>query len=226
MPGARGLQCLAVDTVFATSVTLGSRVRVPAAHPGASLVIALHGWGMTERAFERWLRPGIAARPHSWWLPRAILPCEISGRRIGYAWYVFDGDQEALRASMDEGRAYLLGLADLARRALRPSSITLLGFSQGAYLASYTALTRPALFDRLVICCGRPKSEFVDDLPAARRLKILLQTGSEDAGMPREVLERGLEPLRRAGVAVEERSYPTGHRMVPEMAREAAEFAG
>ena len=190
---------------FDTGIVLRWRVSVPRAVPGSPLVIALHGWGMSDRAFARWLEPGIAAGGLSWWVPRAPLPFEVGRRRIGYGWYVFDGDQVTLRASMDEARAWLSGLAAAARRSLRPASVTLLGFSQGAYLASYVALTRPDLFDRLVCCCGRPKAEFVGDLDAAGEVQVLIQTGARDETVSKELIEKGVQPLRDAGLRVMER---------------------
>jgi predicted esterase len=214
-----------VGVEFSTFVTLGSRVRVPRAERGQPLVIALHGWGMTPRAFERWLRPGMEQRGVSWWIPRGVLPCEVRSRKIGYSWYVFDGDQIALRASMDEARAYLVQLAAAARRRLAPPSLTLLGFSQGGYLASYVALTRPDLFQRLVCCCGRPKAEFVDDLEAARAVRVLVQTGAQDVSLKPELMARGVGPLKEAGLAVVERSYEGDHRLTEEMAKDAATFA-
>jgi phospholipase/carboxylesterase len=213
-----------VGAEFETTVTLRSRVRVPRAERGAPLVIALHGKGMTERGFERWLRPGIDVGSASWWVLRGILPCEVRHRKIGYAWYVFDGDQDALRASMAEAASYVTGLAAVARRALAPASITLLGFSQGAYLASVAALSRPDLFQSLVCCCGRPKAEFVADLGAARGVRVLVQTAAEDASIPPDLVAKGVAPLLASGIAVEERSYPGGHRLSPEMAVDAARF--
>ncbi len=210
---------------FESTVTLRSLVRVPVERAGAPLVIALHGWGMSDRSFHRWLTPAIERGGLSWWIPRGILPCEVRQKKIGYAWYVFDGDQDHLRASMDQSRAYLAGLAATARRSLRPSSITLLGFSQGAYLGSYVALTRPDLFDKFVGCCGRPKAEFVEDLGAAANLQILIQTADRDDAVRPELIEKGVAPLREAGLRVMERSYDAVHKLTPEMALDAAEFA-
>jgi len=219
-----------VEAGFSTTVTLRSRVwTFGSADRGAPLVIALHGQGMTPRALERWLRPGIeataAAGGGAWWLPRGILPLEIRHRRIGYAWYVFDGDQAKLRTSMDEARAYVVGLAALARRRQASSRITLFGFSQGAYLASYVALNHPDLFGRLVCCCGRPKAEFLADLAPARGLRVLVQTGARDQSVPPELIAKGVDPLREAGLVVEERSYDADHRVTEAMARDAAAFA-
>jgi len=214
-----------VDTEFYTSVTLRSLVRVPQAERGQPLVIALHGWGMRARSFERWMGPGIEARPLSWWFPRGILPCEVRSRKIGFSWYVFDGDQEALKLSMDEARSYLCGLVEQARQALDPSSITLLGFSQGAYLGSYVALSRPDLFDRLVCCCGRPKAEFIEDLEGARGTKVLVQVGDRDESVTPELIQKGVDPLIAAGLDVEVHRYDAQHRVTPEMAVDAAAFA-
>lgn len=200
-------------------------MRVARAEPGAPLVLALHGKGMNERVFERWLRPGIDRAALSWWIPRGLLPYETeASRRIGYAWYVFDGDQAALRASMDEAKCHLVALAETARRALRPSRIALLGFSQGAYLASYVGLSRPDLFSAVVCCCGRPKSEFVEDLRKAGSLKFLVQTGSRDAAVPPALVEKGVRPLLLAGLAVTESIHDADHRLTPAMAEEAADF--
>ena len=41
---------------------------------------------------------------------------DAESRKIGFAWYVFDGDQEALRESMDQAVSYLADLAGMARR--------------------------------------------------------------------------------------------------------------
>jgi predicted esterase len=180
---------------------------------------------MTGRALERRLRPGVDRGGLSWWFPRGPLPHEIERRRIAYAWYVFDGDQAALRESMDEARPYLHDLVATARRALRPSSVTLFGFSQGAYLASYAALARPDLFDRLVCCGGRPKAEFVGDLAAARRVRVLVQTGTRDAAVPPDLVAKGVAALRGAGLDVTERSYDAEHEVTAEMAVDLAEFA-
>jgi predicted esterase len=214
-----------VDGDFDAFVTLRAPVRVARAEAGRPLVIALHGRGMSERALERWLRPGIDRGGLSWWVPRGPLPQEFESRRIGYAWYVFDGDQATLKASMDEARPYLLDLVAAARRTLRPPSVTLFGFSQGAYLASYVALSRPDLFDRLVCCGGRPKAEFVGDLAAARRVRVLVQTGARDTAVPPELVAKGVAPLRAAGLDVLEKSYDAEHKVTPEMANDVAEFA-
>ena len=179
---------------------------------------------MSERSFTRWLRPGIDAQDVSWWVPRGILPAQVKSRKIGYGWYVFDGDQDALRASMDEARAYIVQLIEVAQRQLRPSRIALVGFSQGGYLGSYVALSRPDLFSHVVCCCGRPKAEFIDDLAAARGVAVLVQTGARDESVPPDLIAKGVEPMRTAGLQVEVRSYDAGHKLTPEMAIDAAAF--
>ena len=179
---------------------------------------------MRARSFERWLQPGIEARELSWWFPRGILPLEVRSRKIGYAWYVFDGDQEVLRDGMQVARAYLAELVARARAHLAPSSVTLLGFSQGAYLGSYVALSRPDLFDAFVACCGRPKAEFIDDLAAARDVRVLVQVGDRDEAVKPELIAKGTDPLRAAGLDVTVQHFDADHRITAKMAIAAAEF--
>lgn len=212
---------------FATHVSLSSTVLEARGVRGAPLVIALHGWGMNEQSFARWLRPGIEhVESLSWWIPRGILPGQVQSKKVGYGWYVYDGaDQAALKASMSEARSYLAGLADMARRHLDCGPITLVGFSQGGYMASFAALTRPDLFDRLVCCSGRPKTEFVEDLRKARTLRVLIQTGERDESVPTALMAKGTAPLKEAGLDVTERSYDANHRLTREMAIDIAEFA-
>ena len=108
---------------------------------------------------------------------------------------------------------------------MRPSSITLLGFSQGAYLGSYIALSHPELFRGFVACCGRPKTEFCDDLSAAKNLRVLVQTGARDTAVKPALIEKGVAPLRSAGLDVTVSSYDAAHKLTPAMARDAARFA-
>ena len=218
------LQSVAVPREFTTQVSLRSVVAAPKSSRNRPLVIALHGWGMSERSFARWLEPAFDVGDLSWWVPRGILPGQVKSKRIGYGWYVYDGDQASLRASMDEARAYLVQLAETARLQLRPSRIGLIGFSQGGYLASYVGLSRPDLFSHVVCCCGRPKTEFIDDLQAARDVAMLIQTGSRDDSVPPDLIAKGVAPLREAGLAIKERSYDADHKLTPEMAVDAAEF--
>ncbi|MHC4959725.1 MAG: alpha/beta hydrolase [Planctomycetota bacterium] len=212
---------------FAMQVSLSALVREERGIPEAPLVIALHGWGMSERSFARWLRPGIESDESvSWWIPRGILPGQVESKRVGYGWYVFDGkDQDALKASMAEARSYLADLVDLARRRLSPERIVLVGFSQGGYLASFAGLTRPDLFDRLVCCCSRPKAEFVDDLAAARSLSVMIQTGVNDTSVTPELIAKGVAPMRAAGLEVVEKSYEAQHKLIAGMAKDIAGFA-
>ena len=59
---------------FPAFLTLRANVLAARAEPGRPLVIALHGKGMSERSFERWLRPAIDRGGLSWWVPRGPLP--------------------------------------------------------------------------------------------------------------------------------------------------------
>ena len=90
--------------------------------------------------------------------------------------------------------------------------------------AGTMALSRPDLYDRFVCCCGRPKAEFIDDLAAAKDVKVLIQYGRDDESVAPDLIAKGVGPLREAGLDVTEHVYDTTHRIIPEMAVAAAEF--
>ena len=132
---------------------------------------------------------------------------------------------------LEDGLGFVRELTRKSERRPSPTSIylmwaliSLVGFSQGAYLGSYIALSRPDVFSHLVCCCGRPKAEFVEDLSAARDLAVLVQTGRDDESVAPELIAKGVAPLREAGLSVTEKSYDSAHRMTAEMAGDAAGF--
>ena len=51
------------------------------------------------------------------------------------------------------------------------------------------------------------------------------QTADRDDAVRPELIEKGVAPLREAGLRVMERSYDAVHKLTPEMALDAAEFA-
>ncbi len=127
-----------------------------------TLVMALHGMGQYPALMQRMLQPCLDL-PCLWLFPRAPWPYEIRKPDkivIGHAWYLYDGDQQSLRASMDTAGAHLLGLqAEIALRHNIRQTI-LAGFSQGGYLAGYLGPRHPQVFSAAACIAGRIKHEF------------------------------------------------------------------
>jgi phospholipase/carboxylesterase len=186
--------------------------------PDAPLVVALHGQTMDEDRFALLLQR-LLALPCRFLVPRAPWPVDGRGEsRIGWSWYPYDGDQARFRAELARTEAWLLRLVAQveAENALRPRRRLLFGFSQGGYCGAVIALRHPELFAGLAVAGARVKTEILSaELPVAARrgFEVLLLHGLRDAHVLPEAAERGRDALRAAGVAVELRTFDSGHAL-------------
>jgi phospholipase/carboxylesterase len=186
------------------------------------LVIALHGMGRNEAQMRRALQP-LLNRPWLWCFARAPLPYEVrkeQRRRIGHAWYVFDGDQHGLRESMTHAARFLAALRDeiAARRTI--GAAALVGFSQGGYLAAYAAPQDPQRYRAAACVAGRIKWEFLKDVPPQGREVSLLQLhGGRDELLSPALARESAEQTRALGFSdVTYAEDPeAGHEITPLM---------
>ena len=196
-------------------------LHVPEA-PDGSLLVALHGMGDSAARFAEDALP-LVPPGTSLLLPQAPYPYEIRSRtsppRQGNAWYVYTGESESFLRSMERTESWLLGVidAEVARAGLDPRRVALLGFSQGGYLAGFTAIRHPERFRALVVAAGRIKDEALADAApraAAAGLRVLDVHGEQDEAVKPEPCRASAERLTALGVAVDFRTYPAGHAVL------------
>jgi len=196
--------------------------------PGRPLVVAFHGQWEDETAWPG--RLGERGRDLGWLFPRGPFrdAAERGGRRLeGWSWYQYTGDAGAFAASLAETGSWVLALLDrtLARTGADASRVFLLGFSQGGYLAGALALTHPERFAGAALLGARFKTELREgDLGRLRHLRLFAGHGSRDRSVRPEPAVRSVRALRDAGLEVEHREYPCGHRVVPEMVDDALAY--
>lgn len=192
------------------------------ADPDGSLVVALHGQGMTPRSFRREALPAMPERA-TVLLPQAPLPFEIrkEGRfKQGNSWYVYLGDSPEFLTAMERAENWLRYVleATLARGGLDAERVSLLGFSQGGYLAGFVGLRDPQRYRRLVVAGGRLKHEVLEDAARAAAqidgYDVLCVHGEQDAGVPLAPTRESVEVVRAWGVPVTLRTYPAAHHVL------------
>ncbi len=188
--------------------------------PDGSLVVALHGQGMRPASFAR---DTLSAMPeHATVLyPQAPLPFEMrrpGGIKQGNGWYVYLGDTPEFLASMERAENWLRYVLDatLAKGGIDAARVSLLGFSQGGYLAGYVGLRNADLFHRLVVAGSRLKHEVLENNARAAAaghptFRILDVHGENDEGVPVEPCRESAAKITRLGVPVDFRTYPTKH---------------
>ncbi len=192
------------------------------------LVTALHGMGQDAATMRRALEP-LTSRPWIWLLPRGPYPMEVRGReslRVGYAWYMYDGDQDRLRQSMDATCRHLLGVLDDVwnRYPVDLGRSALAGYSQGGYLAGVLGPRNPARFCAVACISGRFKHEFLHDVAAGAGKRVALAQfhGARDESVKALAAREALETCRRIGFERAEyfEDASAGHEISPAMVQE------
>lgn len=206
-------------------------LRAPAApEPGRRppLVVVLHGQGESGERQARWMGPAIP--PHcAAAFPDGLHKHEVRrpGRklRLGHGWYLYTpDDRPAFLASLELAAATLWRMVDAAVERLDadPRRVVLAGFSQGAYLTHYAALTRLERVRGWICQAGGFRAEYVGEpFPDLAGRPVLFQHGRQDEAIGPEVAQATADLLAGHGGDVQVSLHDTGHRIVPAMADEA-----
>jgi predicted esterase len=202
------------------------RARVP-------LLVALHGQGMTSASFRR-ICASLESDRYATLYPQGLFPFEIRGKdtlRVGWSWYLYTARNEDFLRDAHRVERHLDRLVASAAREhprIDASRVALFGYSQGGYLAGYLALRRAERFRGLAVASARVKTEVLARelrRPAARALPVLVAHGRGDDSVPFSFSERTRDELRGAGLRVEHRAHPGGHRLTRDVLRRVRRFA-
>lgn len=189
----------------------------------APLVVALHGMGQDPEFLKRDLAP-LLNKPWVWLFPRGPYPMEVRGKtmRIGYAWYMFDGDQPKLRASMEQTTRHLTTVLDDAWNGggIDLSRAAVVGFSQGGYMAGVLGTWNWRRFKGACSISGRLKHEFMGEIApkAARRVRLAQIHGALDESVKAEAARDAVQQCARLGFGAEYfEDTHAGHEISPRM---------
>ena len=200
----------------ATSLLLTHLVRRPTRDAGASpLLILLHGIGSNEEDLmglesyldERFLIVSARA-PYSYeW--------------GGYAWFEIQWlpDRIAIdRAQAEQSRDLLVRFIGeaVAAYGADPTRVYLIGFSQGAMMSGWVALTRPELVAGAALMSGRVPEELREQIASPEQLAgkpFLVVHGTRDEVLPIHNGRASRDLLQRLPVDLTYREYPMGHEV-------------
>jgi phospholipase/carboxylesterase len=207
-------------------VTLEHVVRRPGvASERPPMVVLLHGLGADEQdlfGLAPFLDPRLlvvsARAPHE-------------AQPMGYSWFDIDWSEVPPRIDFQhvvESRSAILGLVGEAAHAhgADPSRVWLVGFSQGASMATACALARPEVLRGIVAHSGRITRRAVPSLPAPglAGFPVLWQHGRADPVVPVAFGREAREVLGGLGLAIDYREYPIGHEVSEESLRDLCEW--
>jgi phospholipase/carboxylesterase len=209
----------------------GPRIE-PQSGTARQLVVFLHGYGADGNDLIEIGRAWQPLLPHAAFVsPHAPEPCgqapvgrqwfPLTMRDIGERWTGVNKAAPVLNAFLD---------AELQRRALPPSALALVGFSQGTMLALHTGLRRAVAPAAIVGYSGLfviPDDADADALAAEIRSRppVLLVHGDRDDLIPVQALFHAAQALAALDIPVEWHiSAGLGHGIDPEGLRHGGEF--
>ncbi|MGD8330817.1 MAG: alpha/beta hydrolase-fold protein [Acidobacteriota bacterium] len=189
------------------------RIQFPVDYDAARdypLVVGLHGHG--GRGDEFFSPAPVFAQAGVIYAVLQAPYAFVSVGRIGYSWTLRGVDDDA----GDQGDTelsihYVLTAVDTLVEKLHPSSVYLMGFSQGGTMTYQTALAHPDRFDGIAVFGSSYRREWFTDgeLVAASSLPVFIGHGQQDGVAPRSTESRDI--LRAAGFTVTFYDYPGGH---------------
>ncbi len=140
------------------------------------------------------------------------------------------GQRRAMADQTPEGmlvcREQIVALVQEVREQLSPSQVLLGGFSQGAMLATETALFGDVAIDALVLMSGTLLSEdrWVPALPKLKDTPVYQSHGQQDPMLDYSVAEELHDKLVEAGVQTTWTPFRGGHETPPPVIDSLAQF--
>lgn len=191
-----------------------------------NLIVCLHGWGSSGDNFIH------LAKMMSKFLPDShfIAPNAPFIRKIGdgYEWFSLeDRSEKALYRGITNAASIVSNFIDekLYELNLQNAQLSLVGFSQGAMLAIYVALTRRQLCSSVIAYSGRFIAPSYIESEIKSKPDVCLIHGEYDDVVPFSCLDESANALRNNGINVKSHAISSlGHIVNDEGIRLGAEF--
>ena len=184
----------------------------PASGSVKRLVIFLHGVGADGNDLLS-LAPMLGLPDTQFVSPNA--PFEFDMAPFGYQWFsLMDRSPAKMLAGIQAAAPLLNGYIDalLARFALKPSQVALVGFSQGTMTALYTAYRRAEPLAGIVAFSGAMLGADTFAADVKSKPPVCLIHGEEDEVVPFGAMAHAQDALTAAGVPLAAHARPgLGH---------------
>lgn len=182
------------------------------------LLLLLHGYGSNKEDLFSFA----SELPEDYYVISAEAPYSL--QPYGFAWYAINFDADMNKFSDVEqaikSRDLIVDfIAELLKKhPIDPSSVTLVGFSQGSILSYAIALSYPEIVSRVVALSGYLNEEMLVDNYAENdfsKLKMFISHGNVDQVIPVEWARKTPEFMNNLGVENVYFEYPVGHGVAP-----------
>jgi len=193
------------------------------------LIIYLHGFNQNIEYFQKKVDLMLGLEAYHLFI-QAPYPVYDTKRkrkvsRWGRAWYLYDGEQEQFIRSMEKASEFIDKVIEDTTSELDLSRTCLFGYSMGAYLGGYFALSRPDQINDLITIGGRIKTEsFEGKRQRADHINVLALHGNNDSSVFPEPQKECVEQLVQDGFKAEFRLVNAGHKLEDIFIRESVDW--
>lgn len=129
------------------------------------LIVYLHGYGENIKRFENQFEQFETIEAYHLFI-QGPFPTKIrvqDNAERGFAWYLY-GDETTYHQHLEMSSEFIQEVIDQQLDHIQVSEICVIGYSMGAYLAGYWALTRWKHTNKVIMMSGRFKTELIADL--------------------------------------------------------------
>ncbi|REL33024.1 hypothetical protein DYD21_12240 [Rhodohalobacter sp. SW132] len=169
------------------------------------LIVYLHGFGKNIKSFKTECIPMLGLSAYHLFIQGPYPLYDRKGQKKvedwGRAWYMYDGEQEQFRVSLDHASRFIRQIIQRTTGAISSNRTCIIGFSMGGYLAGYHAIHNPEQVNELIMYGARFKSELlIGDYRKISHQNILALHGIDDNMVEPAPQRKEMEVLRSNGV--------------------------
>jgi predicted esterase len=197
------------DRLVAGKATFKLQVPFKLSSSGSSedpkpLIVYLHGYGHNITQFEEAVKTFEDFEAYHLFI-QGPFPTKIehqNNKKRGYAWYLY-GDQKTYNQHLEMSSEFVQDVIDQHLGHINVSEICVIGYSMGAYLAGYWALTRWKHTNKVIMLSGRFKIEMIKDVAQKtenyRHLSVLAVHGKSDSVVKPEPQQESIQKWSDSG---------------------------
>lgn len=193
------------------------------------LIVYLHGFKQNLAKFEDLTQSMLQINAYHLFIqgPYPIYDTsrDVNVSEWGRAWYLYDGNQGQFIKSMEVVSEFIQEIIDGLREVIKISRLCVFGYSMGAYLGGYFALSRWKHVNDLIMIGGRIKTEaFEEKREQAKHINILALHGKEDKDVLPDPQKQEIMKLSSEGFKAEFKVLNAGHKLTQEFIDESVDW--
>lgn len=218
-------------------ISFGALKALSVGESGGDTFICFHGYGANAYDLAS-LAPAMRLPKYQWYFPQGPLTVDIGGGFSGQAWFPIDLRAHEAAAQRGEEVDYSQirpkGSQEACDKALSfirtlkvaPERLVLGGFSQGAMLAAFVAMSMVKAPKALVLFSGTAFDigTIAKKAPAHKGLRFFQAHGEADQVLPFSGAEKLFATLESAGWIGEWCPFRGGHEIPPPVLLQARHF--